>query len=159
MELVEASRRTNQDQVGHAVKMVQTALGGLEDVPVLVLGLTYRESVKELAYSRALPLIERLGFHGASVAAYDPLMDREEIERVSPAAWTWGERAPFRAIVTQTADPRWRELDFSLFPDLEVIYDGRNSLRGVALPDRVSYFGVGVPARPGRAATASAGRP
>jgi UDP-N-acetyl-D-mannosaminuronate dehydrogenase len=41
MELVEASRRTNQDQVGHAVKMVQTALGGLEDVPVLVLGLTY----------------------------------------------------------------------------------------------------------------------
>jgi hypothetical protein len=57
-------------------------------------------------------------------------MDREEIERVSPAAWTWGERAPFRAIVTQTADPRWRELDFSLFPDLEVIYDGRNSLRG-----------------------------
>ena len=33
---------------------------------VLVLGLTYRDGVKELAYSRALPLIERLAFHGAT---------------------------------------------------------------------------------------------
>ena len=158
MELVETSRRTNQDQVGHAVKAVQTVLGGLEDVPVLVLGLTYRENVKELAYSRALPLIERLAFHGAKVAAYDPLLDRDEIERVSPAAWTWGEPAPFRAIVTQTADPRWRELDLSLFPDLEVIYDGRNSLRDLELPDSVGYLGVGVPARPRRAAGVGAAR-
>ena len=40
-----------------------------QDVPVLVLGLTYREGVKELAYSRALPLIERLASEGARVSA------------------------------------------------------------------------------------------
>lgn len=156
MEIVEASRRTNQDQVGHAVKVVQTALGGLEDVPVLVLGLTYREDVKELAYSRALPLIERLAFHGAQVHAYDPLLSAEEIDRCGATPWTWGERAPFRAIVTQTGDTLWRSLDLAAFPDLQAIYDGRNSLREIPIPDHVSYFGVGVPARPRRAATSAA---
>ncbi|MBA2255143.1 MAG: nucleotide sugar dehydrogenase [Chloroflexi bacterium] len=158
MEIVETSRRTNQDQVGHAVKIVQTALGGLEGVPVLVLGLTYRENVKELAYSRALPLIERLAFHGARVSAYDPLLTAEEIERCCAAPWPWGEPAPFRAIVTQTADPLWRQLDLGAFRELEVLYDGRNSLRELALPDRVSYFGVGVPSRVRRATVAPTGR-
>ena len=34
-----------------AIKALETMLGGLDDVPVLVLGMTYRENVKELAYS------------------------------------------------------------------------------------------------------------
>ncbi len=72
MELVELSRRVNDGQVGLAIRAIQKALGGLEGVAVLVLGLTYREGVKELAYSRALPLIERLSFHGAIVSAWDP---------------------------------------------------------------------------------------
>jgi len=37
--------------------------------------------VHELAYSRALPLIERLAFHGAVVSAYDPLLSADETER------------------------------------------------------------------------------
>ena len=57
-----------------AIRTIQKVLGGLDGVPVLVLGLTYREGVHELAYSRALPLIERLAFHGAAVTAYDPLL-------------------------------------------------------------------------------------
>ena len=81
MELVELSRRVNDGQVGLAIKTIQKALGGLEGVPVLVLGLTYRDGVKELAYSRAMPLIERLAFHGAHVSAYDPLLSDAEVER------------------------------------------------------------------------------
>ena len=56
--LVGLSRRVNDGQVGIAIRAMQVALGGLDGVPVLVLGLTYREGVHELAYSRALPLIE-----------------------------------------------------------------------------------------------------
>jgi nucleotide sugar dehydrogenase len=147
MELVEMSRRVNDGQVGLAIKAIQKELGGLEDVPVLVLGLTYREGVKELAYSRALPLIERLSFHGAQVAAYDPLLSAEEVERCCATAYRWGEDGPFRAIVTQTADPTFRGLDFSGFPSLTVLYDGRNSLRDVPLPAGVIYRGVGIPSR------------
>ena len=59
MELVEVARRVNDGQVDVAIEQLRAELGSLEGVPVLVLGLTYREGVKELAYSRALPLIER----------------------------------------------------------------------------------------------------
>ncbi len=48
--------------------------------------------------------------------------------------------------MTQTADPRFRTLDFGWFPQLEVVFDGRNGLRGVDLPAGVAYHGVGVPA-------------
>jgi len=157
MELVELSRRVNDGQVGLAIKQIQRALGGLDGVPVLVLGLTYREGVKELAYSRAMPLVERLRFHGAQVSAYDPLLTADEIEQCCATAYRWGEAGPYRAIVTQTADPQFASLDFSLFPNLAIVFDGRNSLRDVDLPAAVDYQGVGVPSRGGEAGRPAAG--
>ena len=156
MELVDVSRRVNDGQVGIAIKAIQKALGGLEGVPVLVLGLTYREGVHELAYSRALPLIERLTFHGARVSAYDPLLTPAEIERCAAAPYRWGQGGPFRAIVTQTADPLFSTLDPAGFPDLAVVFDGRNSLRDLVLPAGVAYHGVGVPGRDRAVARAGA---
>jgi nucleotide sugar dehydrogenase len=146
MELVELSRRVNDGQIGLAIRTIQKALGGLEGVPVLVLGLTYRDGVKELAYSRALPLIERLAFHGAIVSAFDPLLSEAEIDHSAASPYAWGTASPARAIITQTADPLFLDLDFSLFPDAEILFDGRNSLRTLELPERVAYHGVGVPA-------------
>jgi nucleotide sugar dehydrogenase len=146
LEVVAVSRRVNDAQVGSAIKSLESLLGGLDDVPVLVLGLTYREGVNELAYSRALPLIERLSFHGADVSAYDPLLSDEVIDRNCATPYHWGEPGEFRAIVTQTGDVLWTKLDFSLFPKLNVLFDGRNSLRGIELPEPVRYVGVGVQA-------------
>lgn len=144
LELVALSRRVNDGQVGHAIRSLQLALGGLDGVDVLVLGLTYRDGVKELAYSRALPLIERLGFHGARVLAYDPLLSDEEIARLGATPWAWGTlSAGVRAVVTQTADPAWTTLEPAWFPRLELLMDGRNSLRGFALPPHVAYQGIG----------------
>jgi UDP-N-acetyl-D-mannosaminuronate dehydrogenase len=111
---------------------------------VLVLGLTYRHGVRELAYSRALPLIERLTAEGASVAAHDPLLTDDEVRGVGAEPWTWGDQAAgIQAIVTQTADPRWSSLDPAWFPDLAIVVDGRNSLDDLALPDRVRRRGIG----------------
>ena len=157
MELVSLSRRVNDGQVGVAIRGIQKVLGGLEDVPVLVLGLTYREGVHELAYSRALPLIERLAFHGAVVSAWDPLLTPEEVERCSAVPWQWGQPSDARAIVTQTGDARFRDLDFRWFPRLELLFDGRNSLRTLPLPAGVAYHGVGVQAPEPRAAATDAG--
>ncbi|HLO35792.1 MAG TPA: UDP binding domain-containing protein, partial [Candidatus Deferrimicrobium sp.] len=113
-----------------------------------VLGLTYRHGVHELAYSRALPLIERLAHAGAIVSAYDPLLTPEETTRCCATPWTWGEPAPFRAIVTQTADPLFGTLDPAWFPDLEIVFDGRDSIRDLPLPPTVAYRGIGLPPRP-----------
>jgi nucleotide sugar dehydrogenase len=145
LQIPELARRVNDGQVGLAVQELQRALGSLEGVPVLVLGLTYREDVRELAYSRALPLIERLRFHGAEVWAYDPLLTAEEVERLGAHAYSWGETSAAQAVVLQTGAALWHELDPERFPELHVLYDGRNALRGVALPERIRYLGVGQP--------------
>ena len=157
LELVELSRRTNDGQVGVAVRAIEKEIGGLEGVPVLVLGLTYRHGVHELAYSRALPLIERLSHQGAVVSAYDPLLTPDETARCCATPWRWGEPGPFRAIITQTADPQFLRLDPGWFPDLEVVFDGRDSLRELSLPPTVTYRGIGLPPRP-RSVPAAGGR-
>src|SRR5215218_7119715 len=100
LELVALGRRVNDGQVGVAIRALEKEIGGLAGVPVLVLGVTYRHGVHELAYSRALPLIERLAHHGAVVSAWDPLLTADEIGRLGATPWTWGDTAPFRAIVT-----------------------------------------------------------
>jgi nucleotide sugar dehydrogenase len=148
LELVELSRRTNDGQVGVAIRSIEKEIGALDGVPVLVLGLTYRDGVHELAYSRAVPLIERLAHAGAVVSAYDPLLSADETARCCATPWTWGEAAPFRAIITQTADPLFARLNIGWFPDLELVFDGRDSLGNLALPPTVAYRGIGVPPRP-----------
>ena len=152
LRLVETAREVNDGQTARAVATLDAQLGGLAGVPVLVVGLTYREGVKELAYSRAVPLIEELRAAGADVAAYDPLLDPAEVEALGARPWTWGEPGPFRAIVTQTADRRYAQLDPTWFPELAVVYDGRNSLCALELPSGIAYVGVGVQAATRRGA-------
>jgi nucleotide sugar dehydrogenase len=145
MTLVDASRKANDGQVGRAITSLESELGSLDGAEVLVLGLTYRHGVKELAYSRAIPLIDGLRTRGARVLAYDPLLDDDEIVHVGAVPWAWGTAAPsVRAIVTQTADPVFASLDPAWFPGLRAVFDGRNSLRGLELPAGIAYHGVGV---------------
>lgn len=143
LSLVERSRQVNDGQVDAAIEALEARLGGLRGRTVLVLGLTYRESVMELAYSRAIPLIAGLRERGANVEAYDPLLDPERIARAGATPYAWGTASDAEAVVTQTADPLWGELDLALVPRLRVLYDGRNSLRGMRLPQDVQYLGVG----------------
>jgi len=146
LDLVARSRAVNDGQIEVAIRAIQRRIGDLAGVPILILGLTYRHGVKEVVYSRALPLISRLAELGADVLAYDPLLSEQEIAELPARAWAWRTESDARAIVTQTGDPLWSKLDLTGFPNLEVLVDGRNSLRGLEIPDRVSYHGVGVPA-------------
>jgi UDP-N-acetyl-D-mannosaminuronic acid dehydrogenase len=116
---------------------------------VLVLGLTYREGVKELAYSRAIPLIDGLTRAGARISAWDPLLRAEEVARCGAEPWAWGTRSDARVIVAQTADRAFGDLDPEWFPELELVFDGRNGLHDLVLPEHVRVLGLGVPPRAG----------
>jgi len=146
MELVAASRRINDGQVDVAIEALRTYLGSLAGVPVLVLGLTYRHGVKELAYSRAIALIDRLHALGAVVLAYDPLLSAEEVARLGARPWMWGDAeagAAIRGIVVQTGDPHWRGLSWSWFAALQMVYDGRNTIAPASVPASIRLVGVG----------------
>jgi len=158
LTLVAAARRVNDEGVDRAVEAVERTVGTLEGAPVLVLGMTYRHGVKELAYSRAIPLVAALASRGARVSAYDPLLDDDEILALGAEPWSWGKPAPVRAIVAQTGDPRWRELDWVWFPDLRLVYDGRNAIGPEGVPSAIGYAGVGVSGRPPSADLPGTGR-
>jgi nucleotide sugar dehydrogenase len=146
LSLVARAREVNDGQVDVAIEALRESLGSLDGAGVLVLGLTYRHGVKELAYSRALPLIERLGAAGARVYAFDPLLTDDEVRATGVEPWPWGSEAPeVRAVITQTADSRWATLDAAWFPALTVVVDGRNSLDDLALPTGVRRRGIGRP--------------
>jgi nucleotide sugar dehydrogenase len=147
MELVSLARRINDGQVERAVETLAGEFSGIRDLPILVLGLTYREGVKELAYSRGLELVARLSSAQARVSAWDPLLSSDEIRRSGAEPWTWGTSSDARAVVVQTADPLFRELDVDWFPSLEVLFDGRNVLSDRTYPAEVRVLGVGVPPR------------
>ncbi|MCX6759625.1 MAG: nucleotide sugar dehydrogenase [Candidatus Nealsonbacteria bacterium] len=49
---------------------------------ILVIGISFREGVKEIAYSRIFPLINLLKKNGFNVFAYDPLYSKQEIENL-----------------------------------------------------------------------------
>jgi len=49
---------------------------------IAVIGLTYRDDVKGLAYTRSLPMIKLLKSRGYDVYANDPLMSKQEIEKL-----------------------------------------------------------------------------
>ena len=144
LTLVARSREVNDGQIRIAVDAVREALGGLDGAPVLVLGLTYRHGVNELAYTRALPLVEALAAAGARVSSFDPLLSDEEVRSLGAEPWMWGTPSDARAIVTQTGDRRWPMLDAAWFPDLAILVDGRNTLADLALPSGVRYRGIGV---------------
>jgi nucleotide sugar dehydrogenase len=150
LPLVALARSINDGQVEVAIEAIRRELGGLSGEPVLVLGLTYRAGVKELAYSQGPELVRRLAALGAEVHAFDPLLSEAEVDSLGARPWTWGTPVGARAIVTQTNDPRWGALDPSWFGDLRLIFDGRNSLADIALAPGVAYVGVGVPRRVGR---------
>ena len=143
LSLPRASRSVNDGQVERAIQAVEAHLGSLKDVPVLVLGLTYRHGVHEMAYSRGQALVDGLTSRGARVSAYDPLLDAAETVSIGARPYVWGEPSDARAIIMQTADPLWESMDVSAMPHLVVVFDGRNSLRMLRLPDHVAYIGVG----------------
>jgi nucleotide sugar dehydrogenase len=144
LRLVTSARHVNDQQVASAVDAIEAQLAsGLAGTQVLVLGLTYRENVHELAYSLALPLIDLLQARGADVAACDPLLGPEEVRSSGARPYVWGSRSDAGVIITQTADPLWADLDLDWFPRLSVIFDGRNSLPERFRTAGPAYLGVG----------------
>lgn len=74
--LVRAARKLNEDMIDYYVKKVDE-IGGKR---VGIIGLSYREGVREKAFSK-LDLIKLLKKKGYEVYALDPLFSREEIEK------------------------------------------------------------------------------
>ena len=151
--LLDAVMAVNRQRAGQVVTRLGAALGGLAGRVIAVLGLAFKPGTDDVRDSPAVALIHGLLAAGASVQAYDPLvravpaLGGQVALRPAPEAALAGADA----VVIATACPEFRSLDWQACARAmrrRVILDGRDALRGVPLPEGVTYLriGLGAPA-------------
>ena len=142
--LAATARAINDAMPAHAVDVLDDALGGLAGRRVLILGVTFRPGVKEVAHSPALALHAELGGRDALPLAHDPLFSPDELVALGLNAVSLDPPPPIDAIILQTAHSLYRALDFARFPGLQVVLDGRAALDATTVAAAgVRYLAIG----------------
>lgn len=146
-ELLRAVLTVNQRQPGQIVSLLERRWPDLHDIPVTVLGLSFKPGTDDVRETPARSVIEQLLAAGAHVTAFDPVaMDNFRLlidhAHLSYAPDLRSATADAAAIVVVTAWPEFRELA-SLLPEgapRPLLVDGRRALTPTQFPD---YVGVG----------------
>ncbi len=144
MSLVRRAREVNDSMVGWALDRLES-LGGLGGRRVLVLGLAYRENVKETAFSGAVRLLSQLKARGAVPLINDPLYRGEELARYA-APVQLDDLPSFDALVLQAYHNDYRDLHWSRIAGhgCKVVLDGRNVLDAPTITNAgMTYIGIG----------------
>ena len=125
-------------------------LGTLEGRRVLVLGASYREDVKELAFSTAIPLVELLHRKRAHALIHDPLFTPLELASLETEVIDLEstQQLDVDAIIVQAFHRQYRDLDWSRFRGLKVVFDGRGAIDAEQVRRAgATYLAVGVAGR------------
>jgi len=84
-EVILAGRKINDNMYKHIVDLVIRELNHagkvLKNSKVLVLGLSFKENVKDYRNSKSLDVIQELQLYGINVIGYDPLLGKEIVEQ------------------------------------------------------------------------------
>lgn len=146
MSIPSTARQVNDSMSAWALSRVADALGGLRGKRILILGLAYRENVKETAFSGAVRLAEELKAAGASPLLNDPLYADEEIERFEIESAALDDLPAGDAVILQAYHDQYRMLDWKTLAGkgYSVLLDGRNSLdRAQIEAAGIRYIGMG----------------
>jgi len=79
--LIKQARELNDQMIEYYAGQLEERIG--KGGKVLVVGLTFREGVKELAYTRSIPMIKLLQQRGYEVYVYDPMYSEDEIRALN----------------------------------------------------------------------------
>ncbi len=105
------SREINDEMPHVVVDVLEQELGGLAGKTVAVLGLSYRNDVKETTLSPAWPVLERLRAAGARVLLHDPWFTAEDISQTGADPAEGDPVADGTVLLAKHA--QFRDLDFS----------------------------------------------
>ncbi len=140
LKLPRISRAVNDGMAARSIDELEAVLGGLEGRRVLVLGVSYREDVKEVAFTTAIPLVELLKRKDAHVLVHDPLFTPAELAALEAeiADLESGQPIDVDAVIVQAFHRNYRDLDWSRFRGLKVVFDGR----GMVDPEMIRRVGA-----------------
>lgn len=81
LDIMQAAQSVNDAMPGYAVDKLQDALGGsLQGKKVAVLGLAFKAGTSDVRRSPGVAIVDKLQRAGATVVAYDPEADYEDIK-------------------------------------------------------------------------------
>src|SRR3989338_7326172 len=78
--LIKPARELNDDMIEYYFEKIKNIVGKKSNAKIGIIGLSYREGVKEKAYSRSIAIISLLKKNVYEVYGLDPLYSKEEIE-------------------------------------------------------------------------------
>lgn len=138
--LITLSRQINDNMANYAVSKIEKELDSLADKNILILGLSYRENVKEPTKSTTLLLIDQLKEKKANLFINDPLFTDSEIVKygVHPLSLEDKLVTKIDAVVLQAYHQEYTSIDFSTFINCKLVLDGRNKLN----KSEISQLGI-----------------
>lgn len=123
--LVKTARIVNDGVPARVVERVSSALGGLVDKEILIMGASYRGGVKEVAYSGVFDLRDAIESHGGRAVVSDPLYRPSELLALGLSPWAGGE---IDAAIVQADHAEYRTLAPNDMPGARLVFDGRGIL-------------------------------
>ena len=142
--------KVNEQQNKFVIRKLQKIYGSVNNLTLGILGLTYKAGTSTLRRSAALEIIGDLTAGGATIKAYDPKADPEEVKAHREFEFCDDPYEVARdsdALVIVTDWPEFKELDFARIKSVmkkPVLIDARNMLDGEQLAAQgFVYSGVG----------------
>jgi UDPglucose 6-dehydrogenase len=148
--LIDGVLKVNEQQKKIVTRKLEKIYGSIRNLTVGILGLTYKAGTSSLRRSVALEIIKDLTNGGATVKAYDPKADLEEVKlhqefELGTDPYTVARDGDALVIVTDW--PEFKELDFDLIKSImkrPVLVDAKNMLDKEQLISKgFLYSGIG----------------
>jgi nucleotide sugar dehydrogenase len=144
LSLPRAARRINDGMAEYAVQRIEAEAGSLWRRSVLLLGVTYREDVREVTFSSAYFLQAALWRHGATVYVDDPLYTAAELHALGFQPLPPGRENEIDAMILQAAHRAYQAFDFRRFARCRVVLDGRHGLLRACVQEAgIRYMALG----------------
>ncbi len=138
------AREINEGMGRFSVDLVEDRFVSLDEEAVLVLGVAYRDDVREDAFSSAFRLRDELRAAGARIHAHDPYFDDDHLRQLGFEPWSFESATPMRVAILQAGHAVYRDMDPGAIPELELIVDGRNALERERYEAAgIRYVGIG----------------
>jgi UDP-N-acetyl-D-galactosamine dehydrogenase len=152
-EVILAGRRINDSMgvyVAHqTIRLLIQAGKVVRGAKILVLGVAFKENVRDARNTRVAELVQELQNYGANVAVYDPLIDEDELQhlQLTSAPNPFGTKQRYDAIVLTVAHRAFREKPIHEYLQLlqgnpGVLVDVKGILREAAREAGVLYWSL-----------------
>ena len=143
-EIAKSARVINDSMPEYNIEKLEkeTELGNKK---ILIVGLGYREDIKETFLAPTIDLIKELNKKQSEVYVDDYLFNKEEIEKFNAKKYDlFNQDDEFEAVIISTYHSKYQNFDFTKIKT-KIILDGRNKLDSEKIKNAgIKYIGIGI---------------